>query len=157
MVVQNYVPIVVPGLSTGSSSSTTSTSPTSLPQNLTVGDSTPSPATIRRRSTRSRVWGNQLHDSEQTEDETEDIDFVLRNRLQDLPEWLEDFTESPLDEGVSALRNTPASTSRESDQELSRKVVSDKRSIFTHFPKDRHCEVISQDQNYKCSLQKSHW
>ena len=98
---ENNVPILVPGLSSGSSNSITRTFPTSLPQKLTVEDSAPSPATIRRRSAPSRILGNQLHDSTQTEDETEDIDFVLRNRLQDLPEWLEDFTESLLDDGVS--------------------------------------------------------
>ena len=42
-----------------------------------------------------------------------DTDQVQGNFLRDLPEWLEDFTENLLDEGVSASRDTPASTSRD--------------------------------------------
>ena len=62
--------------------------------------------------------------TEQSEGESKDTDPVQGNLLPDLPEWLEDFTENIMDQGVSASRGTPASTSRESDQELSRKVVS---------------------------------
>ena len=53
-----------------------------------------------------------------------DTEQVQGNFLRDLPEWLEDFTENLLDEGVSASRDTPASTSRDSDLEPPRKVVS---------------------------------
>ena len=42
---------------------------------------------------------------------------------------------------VSASRNTPVSTSHESDQTPSRKVESSKHNFFIHFPKDRNCEV----------------
>ena len=61
-------------------------------------NSTSSPATIRRRSTSSPVLGDQLG-----------------NLLRNSPEWLEDSTEKLVDDGVSAPRDTPASTSRESD------------------------------------------
>ena len=63
--------------------------------------------------TRRRVLGDQLHGSEQSEDENKDIDLTRGNLLQDLPERLEDFTENLVDEGVSASRDAPASTSRE--------------------------------------------
>ena len=65
-----------------------------------------------------------MHGSERSEEENKDINQVLENRLQDLPEWWEDFIENLADDGVSASRDTPASTSRGSDQERSRKVVS---------------------------------
>ena len=42
---------------------------------------------------------------------------------------------------VSVERATPANTSRDSCSEPPREVVSRKHSIFTHFPKDRNCEV----------------
>ena len=51
---ENYVPIVVPGSSTGSSSSTTSTFTTSLPQD---SESTLRPAITRCQSTSSSVLG----------------------------------------------------------------------------------------------------
>ena len=60
---EKYVPIVVPRLPTGSSSSTTSTSTTSLPQD--VEDSTFRPATTRSQSTSSQVMGDQLRESKE--------------------------------------------------------------------------------------------
>ena len=49
-----YVPIVVPGLSTGPPNSTLSTSSTSVPQDFTIEDPTPGTAPIRSQSTRVR-------------------------------------------------------------------------------------------------------
>ena len=69
--IENYVPIVVPGLSTGSSTSSTPTSPASLPQNSV--SCTLRPAAIRSESMSERA---------------------RRDPLRDLPEWLEEFTKS---------------------------------------------------------------
>ena len=66
---------------------------------------------------------------------------VLGNQLRELPEWLEEFTDSLEDEGVLASRDTPANTSHDSDLERLAKVVSRKHSIFTHFQKNRNCEA----------------
>ena len=57
---ENLVPIVVPGLSTGSSSTTASASPVSLPQD--TSDDSSSPATTRRGGTSIPVLGNRLQD-----------------------------------------------------------------------------------------------
>ena len=57
---ENYVPIVVPGLSTGSSSSTTSTSTKSLSQDSV--SSTSSPASTRNQSTSDEALGDQLRE-----------------------------------------------------------------------------------------------
>ena len=57
------MPIVVPGLPTGPPSSSTSTFSTSISQVPTADDSTPSPASSRSRSKRSRALGDQLRDS----------------------------------------------------------------------------------------------
>ena len=46
-----------------------------------------------------------------------------------------------MDESVPAHRNAPAKSARESASELRGKVVSGKHSIYTHFPKDRNCEI----------------
>ena len=61
------------------------------------------------------------------------------NRLRDLPPWLEEFTEN-LEEVET---HVPAHDSQNSDSERSTKVVpkSRKHSIYTHFPKDRNCNV----------------
>ena len=68
-----------------------------------------------------------------------------------------EFTENVVEERVPQSRDTPASSSRESDPEPQRKVVSGKHSIHTHFPKDQNCEIRREDQDYKGSLQKTHW
>ena len=155
------VAILVPGLSTGSSSSTTRTSPTTPPQDWTVEDSTLGPATIRRRSTCNRILGDQLHDSEQTEDKNKNIDPTLRNRLHDLPEWLEDFSENLEDEGVLETENTPASTSRESDSELPRKVVSRRTRYFYSLRESPKLRSMQEDQRTKAPCRKrtgdKHW
>ena len=55
-----------------------------------------------------------------------------------------EFTENLEDEGVLASRDTPASTSRKSDSEPPRKAVSEKHTLFIHFPTDRNCEVCKR-------------
>ena len=54
---------------------------------------------------------------------------------------LEESTENLVDVRVPASRDTPATSSHESDPEPWRKVVSGKHSIHTHFPKDQNCEI----------------
>ena len=97
-----------------------------------------------------------MHDSEQTEDKNKYIDPTLGNRLHDLPEWSEDFTENAEDAGVLETGNTPASTSRESDSEAPRTVVSGKQYLHSlrGRPKLRSTQEI---QNYVGSLQESQW
>ena len=99
----------------------------------------------------------QLQDSEQTEDKNEDIDPALGIRSHGLPEWLEGVTENLVDEGASAKRNTPRSTSRDSDSETFKKVVSGRHSIFTPCPKDLQLRSMQEDQNDKGFLHKAHW
>ena len=70
--------------------------------------------------------------------------MVQGDLLRDLPEWLEDITENLVDERVPAIRDTPASSSRESDPEPPGKVVSGKHSIYIHFPKDSSCDVCKR-------------
>ena len=103
----------------------------------------PVPATIRRRSTRSPVQGDQFRSSETSKDDNKDIDPVQGNLLRGLPEWLEDITEIPVDEGVSASRGTPASNSHESDLERPTKLYRG-RTISLLIPRDRNCEVCKR-------------
>ena len=61
------------------------------------------------------------------------------DRLRDLPQWLEEFTDNLEDTEVPA----PAHISQDSDSEYPTTVAttSSKHSIFPHFPKDRNCKV----------------
>ena len=49
-----------------------------------------------------------------------------------------------MDERVRAIRDTPASSCRESDPEPPRNVASGKHSIYIHFPKDSSCDVCKR-------------
>ena len=62
------------------------------------------------------------------------------DRLQDLPEWLEDFTENLEDTKVPASANIP----HDSDSERPMKVALRMHSIYAHFPKDQNCEVCKR-------------
>ena len=73
-----------------------------------------------------------------------DIIPASGNRLRDLPEWLEEFTENLEDKEVPASRDTPANTSQDSDTELPSTVLSTKNCTYTHFPKDRNCEICKR-------------
>ena len=126
---ENYVPIVVPGLSTGSSSSSSLTYPTSSSQETVIP--TEHPASTRSESMSEEVRGNSSHD---------------------LPEWIEVFKDNLVDESVPEHRD-PSSSSHELPSEPLAKVESGKHSIFTR-PKLRH---LLENQNYKGFLQKTHW
>ena len=74
------------------------------------------------------------------------------NLLQDLPEWLEDFTENLEIAELTAtvhilmtqLRNVLSKWHHGSTIDLS------------HFPKDQNSEVC-KNQNYKGTVQKANW
>ena len=66
------------------------------------------------------------------------------NRLRDLPDWSEEFTENLEGTEVPASRETAANTSQDSDSERPAKVESRRRSVHTHFPTDRNCEVCKR-------------
>ena len=106
---ENFVPLVVPGTS---STSGTSSSSTSLPQDSSSTSSSPT----------------AIHQKPQNKNRKRDTEFT---------ENLED-TEMP----------APAHISQDSDSERPAKVVtkSTKHRIYTHFPKDRNCEVCLRNK-----------
>ena len=71
-----------------------------------------------------------------------------KDPLADLPCWLQDFKEILKETELHAS----AHSSPESDLEHPAKVAtkSRKHSIYTHFPKDRNCDVCFP-------VQKTHW
>ena len=121
---------VVRGLSSNYGTSSSSTSP---PQDSSSTSS--SPATERSDDRAPGNWRDSPKN--QNKNQKRDNDGAWRDRLRDLPEWLEVFTDNLEDTEVSA----PAQISHDSDSERPTKVASRKHSIFSHFPKDRNCEV----------------
>ena len=141
-----FVPVAVPGLATGSSSSSASSSSTSLPQD-TSGDIPSSPSTQRSDDTNVPASRNRSRTPTKTKNRNKNCDNepASRNRLRDLPGWLEEVTENFEDKRSTNIKgHTPANTSQDSDSERPTKVVSRKHSIYTHFPKDRNCEICKR-------------
>ena len=103
-----------------------------------------------------KKWEYELPSHEPAENEKKkgDIETVRRNPLRDLPEWLEEFTENLVDESVPVHRDATATSSRESASELRTRVVSGKRSIYTHFPKDKNCEFCMRTKITRAPCRK---
>ena len=84
----------------------------------------------------------------------EDSEQARRDPLSDLPERLQEFRENLVDEKVPEYRDAPASSSRESSVEPVRKEVLGKHSIYTHFPKDRKCEICKRTKITRAPCRK---
>ena len=126
---ENFVPLVVPGLSTTSGSNSSSTSTW---QDL----SSTSPAQERSDGLVPREWcGSPSKPKNKNEKRggSRDAD----DRLRDLPQCLEEFTDNLEDTEL----HSPAHIAQNSDSERPTKVASRKHSIYIHFPKDPNCEV----------------
>ena len=61
----------------------------------------------------------------------------------ELPEWLQEFRENLVDDEIPLQGNSHASSSHEVSLEPPTKRREDfgKHSVYTHFPKDRNCEI----------------
>ena len=62
----------------------------------------------------------------------------------DFPEWLQEFRENLMDGRVPERRDSHASFSHGSSLEPTRSADLGKHSVYTHFPKDRNCEICQR-------------
>ena len=64
----------------------------------------------------------------------------------EIPQWLQEFRENLVDEGVPEHRDSHASSSHGSSLESTPTRSADlgKHSVETHFPKDRNCEIFQR-------------
>ena len=64
----------------------------------------------------------------------------------DKPEWLQEFRENLVEDRVPGHRDSHASSSHKSSLEPTpaRSADSGKHSVFSHFPKDRNCEICQR-------------
>ena len=126
---ENFVPVVVPGLSSSSGTTSFSTSP---PQDLSI-----SLEPANTRSNEEAAW---------------DCSKGVAGNCngEGIPEWLEDLTENLEIAEVPAT----ADISHDTDPKCPTKVASWKHRIFTHSPKLRGLQA---NQDYEGSLQKTHW
>ena len=61
----------------------------------------------------------------------------------EIPEWLQEFREILVDDEIPEHGDSHASSSHEASLEpiLKRREDLSKHSVYTHFPKDRNCEI----------------
>ena len=146
---ENVVPVVVPGLSTTPSSSSTSTSTTPSGQEIDHPDH--HPAIESSESVDRHARGDPFTSETSAElsheptkipkpNQNEDHEQVRGDRNSDIPEWLQEFRENLVDERVHEHRDSHASSSHEPSLEPTRSVDLGKHSVYTHFPKDRNCQ-----------------
>ena len=79
--------------------------------------------------------------------ENEDHDLEQSDPLySEIPEWLQEIREKLVDDRVSEHRDSHASSSHELSLEPTSTRSEDlgKHSVYTHFPKDRNCEICQR-------------
>ena len=154
---ENFVPIVEPGLSSSSSASS-STSRTPLKQeshSSSSSSSSPSSPTVGKIPVREREdapnsdispvqVSNSVGDRSGQPDETT---IERGNPLNsEIPERLQEFSENLVDDKIPVQGGSHASSSHEASLEptTKRREYLGKHNVHTHFPKDRNCEICKR-------------
>ena len=167
---ENFVPIVVPGLSSSSSASS-STSLTLMKQDSSSSSSLPSSPTVGEISVREREdapnsdispvpVSELVDDSSGRPDETQANKNPKTNKKEttitrvdplcsdnsEIPEWLQKFRGNLVDDEIPLQGGSHASSSHEASLEptTKRREVLGNHNVHTHFPKDRNCEICKR-------------
>ena len=167
---ENFVPIVVPGLSSSSSGSSSalrtpmkqeshsSSSSSSSPSSPTVGE-----IQVREREDASNSDTSPVPVSNLVDDGSGQPDETQANKIQkpnkkettiergnpsdsEIPEWLQEFRENLVDDEIPLQGGSHASSSHEASLEPTTKGRENlgEHSVYTHFPKDRNCEICKR-------------
>ena len=169
---ENFVPIVVPGLSTSSSSGSyhsTSMTPSRQESHSSSSSSTSSSSpTVSEIQIRERDDGinrdiSPVQVSTSVDDRSGPPDETQANKIQkpnkkettiergnplyfEIPEWLKEFREILVDDEIPFQGDSHASSSPGASLEPKFKRREDlgKHDVHTHFPKDRNCEICQR-------------
>ena len=167
---ENFVPIVVPGLSSSSSGSSStlrtpmkqeshsSSSSSSSPSSPTVGE-----IPVREREDAPNSDISPVPVSELVDDRSGKPEEIQANKIpktnkkettiergnpcdSEIPEWLQEFRENLVDDEIPLQGGSHASSSHEVSLEPTTKRREDlgKHNVHTHFPKDRNCEICKR-------------
>ena len=162
---ENFVPIVVPGVSASSSSGSdpsTSRTPSRQESHCSTSSSSSSSsptATSSDNETRDREdriesdispvtvstavdQANKTPKTNKKEPQKERGDPLY----SEIPEWLQEFKENLVDDEIPLQGGSHASSSHEASLEPTTKRREDlcKHSVETHFPEDRNCEICKR-------------
>ena len=151
---ENFVPIVVPGLSSSSSGSS-STSKTPMKQeshsSSSSSSSPSSPAVgeiqVREREDATNSDISPVQVSNSVDDRSGQPDETTIERCDpinsEIPEWPQEFRENLVDDEIPVDGGSHASSSS-LEPTIKRREDFCKHSIETHFPKDRNCEICKR-------------
>ena len=106
-----------------------------------------------------------MHGSAEIENtnKNEDNEELRSELLRDLPDCLQEFNENLVDECSCRVMGNPShehrdtsSSSHELPMEPRAKVVSGsgKHSVYTHFPKDRNCDICLRTKKTRASCRR---
>ena len=177
---ENFVPIVVPGLSSSSSgSSSTSKTPSrqeshsSSPSSTSSSSPTLSEIQTREREDQTESDISPVQVSNSVDDRSGRPDDTQANKTQktnieettidrgnplcsEIPEWLQEFKEILVDDEIPEHRDSHASSSNEVSLEpiFKRREDLGKHSVYTHFPKDRNCEICERTRITRASCRR---
>ena len=154
---ENFVPIVGPGLSSSSSGSL-STSKTPLKHESHSSSSSSSSSSSPTESeiqVRERKDGNSsdispVQVSNLVDDRSGQPDETTIKRgnslNSEIPDWLQEFRENLVDDGIPLQGGSHASSSHEASLEPTTQRREDlgTHSVYTHFPKDRNYEICKR-------------
>ena len=178
---ENFVPIVVPGLSSSSSgsSSTSKTPSRQESHSSSSSSSSPSSPTASEIQTREREdapnsdispvpVSNLVDDRSGRPDDTQANKNQEPNKKEskkeqseslcsEMPEWLQEFRENMVDDEIPLHGDSHASSSHEASLEpvFKRREDLGKHSIYTHFPKERNCEICKRTKITRAPCRRS--
>ena len=168
---ENFVPIVVPGLSSSSSASSSTSRKVMKQESHSSSSSSYSPSSptvdeipVRERedtldSDISPVPVSELVDDRSGKpEETQANKAPKTNKKKttiergnpcddsEIPEWLQEFRENLVDDEIPLQGGSHVSSSHEASLEPTTKRREDlgKHSVYTHFPKDRNCKICKR-------------
>ena len=162
---ENFVPIVVPGLSSSSSGSSSTSKTPSRQESHSSSSSSPTVSEIQIREQEDGINSDispvqvstSVDDRSGRPDETQANKLPKTNEKEttiergdplnsEIPEWLQEFRENLVDDEIPVQGGSHASSSHEGSLERTTKRLEDlgKHSVETHFPKDRNCEICKR-------------
>ena len=154
---ENFVPIVVPGLSSSSSGSSSALRTPMKQESHCSSSSSSSSSSPTVSEIQIREWEDGINiDTSPVQVSTsvgdrsgqpDETTIERSNPLEsEIPEWLQEFRENLVDDEIRVHGDSHASSSHEASVEPTTKRREDlgKHSFYSHFPKDRNCEICKR-------------
>ena len=100
---------------------------------------------LKKENLETRCCPSQSKNTKPNENENHEVERG-DPLCSDIPEWLQEFRENLVDDEIPLQGGSHASSSREVSLEpiFKRREDMGKHSVFSHFPKNRNCEICQR-------------